>query len=472
MRLQNAPIVLGGHIVPVPTLQQALSKQDRYDLNTAVAFVNERIRISIDLKAIERYFIRLNHRMQCLKIMIYADRHSHFKYMSRREEYKCAFNKELTIYPGIATKVLDTAHRLSQIKEGYLTPQNPDPDCEYFSNLCTKLADIATSRTALEEWDFKKDFYTNLIRTDHRFFIQGITRERTRKIGTFEDEVQTVESARKDIHLPIFCEAILSDIHETKTLIDYGCGTGDLIEGMVRVSRQYRHKLKLLHYKGFDVSEIYVGYMRTEVHNNLSDVFESFEAFTLQTPDAKSCIKALEGSGSICAIRNVFHEVSLTEQCLLWKDVIRLACPDGFIHIFEIMDLPKEEKDYVLWDERDITLFSEKLSINVSYNYREPFRDSFPVLRAKLLPTEQHMNITTDQLLEILCHVYDEKLRRFGTELSQIKNRHAVSVDHPEDQCRRVSLETSISYMVAQLTEIKKSDSGYKSCSILDWPLR
>lgn len=206
------------------------------------------------------------------------------------------------------------------------------------------------------------------------------------------------------------CEKI-SSLTSEFTLVDYGCGEGRLIYGLISLDQKL---LSMMTYIGVDKDTECLKKTRMNITNTGFD--KRVKEYRLMEPDG--FFKMSQTVDFILMI-NVLHEIHLRSLLQVLMELERKLKNEGHLVIHEMRELTEGELGFVAWRSEDLTKLFEKTSFKL---YLHPYRTKrgIPLINADLVKTKDE---DTDPLtFEHNClNAFQSKIEWIDQELDKIR---------------------------------------------------
>ncbi|HXA20540.1 MAG TPA: hypothetical protein VN380_26410 [Thermoanaerobaculia bacterium] len=161
-------------------------------------------------------------------------------------------------------------------------------------------------------------------------------------------------------------------------------------------------------------------------------------------------LKAWQKDIGAVVIRNVLHELTIEQTCLLFRALNEQLRPEAVIYIQDMTDLPRAEERHVGWPcdiliefLRDMGIIAETFGL-ASFSGTNWF-----TLTAH--PTGSAINET--QALEAAIRAREKQKKQMVKELSKLDARH-----NTDDYVREIKLNHEIASLEFQLSEARPAD--------------
>jgi len=194
-------------------------------------------------------------------------------------------------------------------------------------------------------------------------------------------------------------------------LVDYGCGRGRLIDGLVLLDRK---ALAGITYIGVDKDKSYLQEAKNEA--SITGLSENSKACFFMLP---SEFLAHEVKVDYLFSINAFHEIPLIELPTLLKAIEDKTVQGGHIVIHEMKE-PARETGFVSWNETDFDTVFRDTSFCMHYHAYETKRDHIPLFTVDALKKSDKKTRLVNYV-DNLIRVYYDKKRGIDRKIGEIE---------------------------------------------------
>lgn len=202
-------------------------------------------------------------------------------------------------------------------------------------------------------------------------------------------------------------------------LVDYGCGEGRLITGLMLLDERV---LSLLTYIGVDKNTKYLE--KIEENIRILEFNKKVKNYKLMTPQE---FFALEVKADFVFLINVLHEIPLIDLPHTLYQLESKLRKGGHLVVNEMRELTKGELGFVSWESKDFLEVFGGTSLQPRLHPYET-RRGIPLVNVDLVKVGKEASEAT--LVDNCFKMLDLKLERIDRELKKIKNEGTRSTKY------------------------------------------
>jgi hypothetical protein len=230
-------------------------------------------------------------------------------------------------------------------------------------------------------------------------------------------KAKVAEEGRYDPAIVGLAEKI-NGMNKNFVLVDYGCGQGRLIDGLVYIDKKV---LALMTYIGVDKDPKCLEASNDAITKSSLKELANSVSLMLQEEFFHTNVK----TDYIFAI-NVLHEIPLIElPTVLHKIESKLRIGGHFV-VHEMRELVEGERGFVTWDENDFTTAFKGTSLVPHCHSYETKRDHVPLISVDLIKEEERQVRLVDYV-DNCMEMYHSKKHRIGEQLKEIEQNSTAT---------------------------------------------